>query len=37
MFDLSDKFFEDLGLDKMTDIFWEKSVIEKIPGVDMVW
>jgi peptidyl-dipeptidase A len=29
MFQTSDKFFEDLGLIKMPQEFWEKSMIEK--------
>ncbi len=29
MFQLSDKFFGDLGLDRMTDIFWKKSILYK--------
>ena len=37
MFELSDKFFTDLGLDKMTDTFWRKSVIEKPKDRPIVW
>ena len=37
MFDLSDKFFGDLGLDKMTQSFWDKSVIVKPADKQMVW
>ena len=37
MFELSDKFFGDLGLDKMTGIFWNKSVIVQPPNKVMVW
>ena len=37
MFELSDKFFTDLGLDKMTDTFWEKSVLEKPKDRVIVW
>lgn len=29
MFELSEKFFYDLGFDNMTSTFWEKSMIEK--------
>jgi hypothetical protein len=37
MFELSDEFFSGLGLFKMTDKFWSKSVIVKPEGIDMVW
>ncbi len=37
MFELSDTFFGDLGLDKMTDIFWNKSVIVQPEHKTMVW
>ncbi|PAA90205.1 hypothetical protein BOX15_Mlig017954g1 [Macrostomum lignano] len=36
MFEASQDFFASLGLGNMTDTFWEKSVLEKLPGVDMV-
>lgn len=29
MFELSEKFFYDMGFDNMTTTFWEKSMIEK--------
>lgn len=29
MFELSEKFFYDLGFDNMTATFWEESMIEK--------
>lgn len=38
MFELSDKFFGDLGLEKMSPTFWEKSMIEKPDdGRTVVW
>ncbi len=37
MFELSDKFFEDLGLDKMTQTFWDKSVLFQPDNITMVW
>ena len=36
LFELSDKFFQTLDMDKMTETFWEKSVFEKPDGIDMV-
>ena len=36
MFDLAEKFFVGLGCDKMTDTFWEKSMIEKPDDRDVV-
>lgn len=29
MFEISEKFFADLGLDKMTETFWNLSMIER--------
>lgn len=37
MFDLAETFFYDLGLEKMTDTFNEKSIIEKQKDVNMTW
>lgn len=37
MFQLSDKFFGDMGLDKMTNTFWQKSVIVKPTDRKIVW
>ena len=38
MFELSEQFFVDLGFEKMTQKFWEKSVIEKHKdNRSMVW
>ncbi|CAG2109942.1 unnamed protein product [Medioppia subpectinata] len=36
MFEMGDKFFQDLGLQKLTDKFWEMSILEKIPNKEMV-
>ena len=36
MYEISDEFYESLGLIKMTDQFWKKSVLERKPDVDMV-
>ena len=36
MFELGDDFFASLGLERVNDIFWEKSVIERTPGVEMI-
>ena len=36
MFQKSEEFFTSLGLERMTDEFWEKSVIEKPEGREMV-
>ncbi|CAG2161836.1 unnamed protein product, partial [Oppiella nova] len=36
MFELSDKFFSELGLMKVTDTFWQKSIIEKAKDKEMV-
>ncbi|CAG2108942.1 unnamed protein product, partial [Medioppia subpectinata] len=36
MFEMGDKFFTDLGLQKLTDKFWEMSILEKIPNKEMV-
>ncbi|CAG2177746.1 unnamed protein product [Oppiella nova] len=36
MYELSDKFFSELGLMKVTDTFWQKSIIEKAKGKEMV-
>uniref|UniRef100_A0A1I8FK01 Angiotensin-converting enzyme n=1 Tax=Macrostomum lignano TaxID=282301 RepID=A0A1I8FK01_9PLAT len=36
MFEASQDFFASLGFGNMTDTFWAKSVLEKLPGVDMV-
>jgi hypothetical protein len=36
MFELSDDFFKSLGLERANEIFWDKSVIERIPDVEMV-
>lgn len=35
MYELSEKFFADLGLGKMTQIFWDKSILEKPAGINM--
>lgn len=35
MFQVSEEFFASLGLGNMTDKFWAKSVIERLPGVEM--
>ncbi len=37
MFELSDQFFGDLGLDKMTSTFWNKSVLSEPDNITMVW
>ena len=37
MFELSEKFFVDLGLEKMTKKFWDNSVITKSKNKEMVW
>ena len=37
MFQLSDKFFADLGLEKMTQTFWDKSLIAKPSDRTVVW
>ena len=37
MFKLSEKFFVELGLDKMTDKFWKNSVFDKPKNIEMVW
>ena len=36
MYEMSDEFFQSLGMWNMTDKFWENSVIEKKEGVEMV-
>lgn len=36
IFKISEEFFTSLGLPKMTDKFWEKSVITKPEGIEMV-
>jgi peptidyl-dipeptidase A len=36
MYELSEAFFMTLGFDKMTDTFWEKSMIEKPEDKDVV-
>jgi peptidyl-dipeptidase A len=36
MFELSDQFFGDLGLDKMTSTFWNKSVLSEPDNITMV-
>ena len=36
MFQLSDKFYQDLGLIKMPSLFWEKSMIEKPANKNVV-
>ena len=36
LFELSDDFFASLGLERVNDIFWDKSVIERNPDVEMV-
>lgn len=36
MFETSEKFFNDLGFDKMTDTFWKESMIEKPDGKEVV-
>ncbi len=36
MFEISEKFFNDLGFEKMTDTFWKESMIEKPEGKEVV-
>ncbi|PAA65183.1 hypothetical protein BOX15_Mlig023828g3 [Macrostomum lignano] len=36
MFRVSEEFFTSIGLDPMTDTFWEKSVLTRLPDVKMV-
>ena len=36
MFELADDFFASLGMQRVNDQFWEGSVIERTPGVEMV-
>lgn len=36
MFEMADDFFESLGLMRVNEIFWEKSVIERNSDVEMV-
>lgn len=36
MFEISEKFFNDLGFDKMTNTFWKESMIEKPTGKEVV-
>lgn len=36
MFETADEFFASLGLTEMPPEFWNHSIIEKIPDVDMV-
>ena len=36
MYKMSDEFFQSLGMWKMTQKFWDNSVIEKKEGVEMV-
>jgi len=36
MFRTAEDFFVTMGFDKMTDTFWEKSMIEKPEGKDVV-
>ena len=36
MYKMSDEFFQSLGMWKMTQNFWDNSVIEKKEGVEMV-
>ena len=37
MFELSEKFFVDLGLEKMTQKFWKLSIFDKLKDKVMVW
>ena len=38
MFKLAEKFLTDLGLDRMTDKFWQNSIFEKPKdGRNIVW
>lgn len=37
MFQLSEKFFSGLGMQKMTDTFWKKSILVKNDKVNMTW
>lgn len=37
MFQMSEKFFNSLGMENMTRQFWEQSIIEKRNDVEMVW
>jgi len=37
MFELSEKFFHDLGMDNMTPIFWDKSILEKPADRNLTW
>lgn len=36
LFELGDDFFDSLGLERVNDIFWERSAIKRIPDVEMV-
>ena len=36
MFEISEKFFNDLGFEKMTDTFWKESMKEKPEGKEVV-
>ena len=36
LFELSDDFFDSLGMKRVNQNFWDGSVIERTPGVDMI-
>ena len=37
LYELSEKFFHDLGMDNMTPTFWNKSILEKPTDRNMTW
>lgn len=37
LYRLSEKFFFDLGMENMTETFWEKSILEKPTDKNMTW
>lgn len=37
MFNIADNFFQSLGMKKMTDQFWNNSILEKPKDIKMVW
>ncbi len=37
MFELSEKFFADLGMQNMTDTFWKKSILVKPTDRNLTW
>lgn len=37
MFELSETFFSDLGMQPMTKTFWERSIIKKPTDRNLTW